>query len=260
MSIYKSICAAVAAFALCITAALADEQEASMSMVSLFEIDPAKTEQFDEAWKVIQKAAEESDYPYRDYVGGWRNQRWIATPLKNYADIDALMAARQSVMDAGGRKLERALADFYDAMTDSHAFMTKDDHDLSYEPDGAAGGPFMEIDTLYYRYGQQEEMREILAAYKALAEAKGVPYMYHVNWDMLGSQGNSVTLISYAENAVAMAEQNAAIRAMMDGDSAYQDLFARFTAISTGSETIHTVYNPEASINPETPGADQDAD
>lgn len=258
MSIYKSLCAAAAAFALCITSAFADGHEPTMSMVSLFEIDPAKTEQFDEAWSVIQKAAEESDYPYSDYVGGWRNQRWIATPLKNYADVDALMAARQSVMDAGGRKLKRALADFYDAMTNSHAFMTKDDHELSYTPDGAASGPFMEIDTFYYRYGQDDEMREILAAYKALSETKGVPYQYHVNWDTLGAQGNSVTLISYAENAVAMAEQNAAIRAMMDEDSDYKALFARFTAISTGSETMHTMYNPEASINPEAPESGQE--
>lgn len=257
MSIYKSICVIVAAAAACVSAALADGHEPSMSMVSMFEIDPAKTEQFDAAWAVIRQAAEESDYSYSDYVGGWRNQRWIATPLKNYADVDAVMAARKSVTDAGGRKLKRALDDFYGAMTDSHSFFTRDDHELSYEPEGAEGGPFMEIDTYYYRYGENEEMRDILAAYKALSESKGVPYQYHVNWDTLGAQGNSVTLISYAENAVAMAEQNAAIRAMMDGDETYDALFARFMAISTGSDTMHTRYNPEASINPEGPGADE---
>lgn len=256
MSVYKSICSIGAAVAMCFTAAFADDHEPSMSMVSLFEIDPAKTDQFDEAWKVIQKTAQESDYAYTDFVGGSRNERWIATPLKNFADVDAVMAARKSVMDAGGRKVEKALEAFYGAMTDSHTFFTRDDDELSYQPEGAEGGPFMEIETFYYRYGADDEMRDILSDYKALVASKNVPYGYQVSWDTIGAQGNSVTMISYAENAVALAEQNAAINAMLEGDSAFEDLFARFLAINTGSDTMHTRYNPGASINPE--GANTD--
>lgn len=256
MSIYKSLCAIGAAAAMCVSAAFADDHEASMSMISLFETDPAKTEQFDDAWKVIQKAAHKHGYSYSDFVGGSRNERWIVTPLKNYADVDAVMAARQSVMEAGGRKVEKALESFYDAITNSHTFFTKDDPELSYWPDSNAPGPYMEIDTFHYRYGAQDEMRDLLADYKALSESKNVPYGYQVSWDTLGAEGNSVTLVSYAANPVAMAEQNAAINEMMDDDEAFQAIFERFLAINTGSETMHTWFNPDASINFDAPEAD----
>ena len=107
----------------------------------------------------------------------------------------------------------------------------------------------MEIDTIHYHYGAQDKMRDVLADYKALAASKNVPYGYQVNWDMIGAQGNSVTLISYAENAVAMAEQKAAISAMMENDDDYKALLKEFLAINTNSQTMHTTFNPEASIN-----------
>ena len=109
MSMLKNLCAACMAVALSLTLALAEDDTSGMSMISVFKLDPAKGEQFDDAWKVIKETAEENGYAYTDFYGGSRNERWIATPIKNYADVDALMAARQSVMDAGGRKLAHIL-------------------------------------------------------------------------------------------------------------------------------------------------------
>ena len=249
MSILKTIAGVTAGTAMCLSAAMADDHAPTMSMISLMEIDPAKTEQFDEAWSTIREIATESDYPYTDHFGAWRNERWIATPLKNYADVDALIETRTKVETEGGRRFERALERFYDAMTNSHAFFIRYDDDLSYAAEGSDVGPFMEIDTYHYRYGADDEMRAILSGYKALMAAKNSPYGYDVSWDTIGSVGNSVTVVSYAENAVAMAERNAAIDAMLEGDEAAEALFERFLAISTGSDTMHSWYAPDASIN-----------
>lgn len=249
MSINKILIAMAAAIAFSIPAASAQDDERNLSMISLFDVDPSKEAQFDKAWATIRDIAMESGYEYTDYVGGWRNQRWIVTPLKNYADVDALMAARDAVGEAGGKKFEKALASFSGAMTNSHTFFSRDDNELSYWPNGAPTASYMEIDTYHYRYGEQDELRGLLAEYKALMEEKESPYGYQISWDGIGSEGNSFTVISYAADAVAMAEANAAVGAMLDGDKKADSIFERFQKISTGSQTTHGTFNPEASIN-----------
>lgn len=249
MSYFKSLIAIVAATALSIPAAFAQDNAHTMNMVSLFDLDPAKEKQFDEAWSAIRDIALENGYEYTEFVGGYRNQRWIVTPLKNYADVDALMAARDAVGEAGGKKFDKALAKFYGAMTNSHAFFTHDDNELSYWPNGAPSGTFMEIDSYDFDYGATDEMRAILADWKALMEEKESPYGYQVSWDGIGAPGNSVTIITYADNAVAMAEANAAVNAMIEGDKKAEALFARFLEINTGSETAYGHFNAEASMN-----------
>ncbi len=251
MHIFKTVLAVAGAMAFsCIAStAHAQEDEHTMSMISLMTIEPSKEEQFSEAWSTIRETAMENGYSYTDYVGGWRNERWIVTPLKNFADVDALFAARDAVSEAGGRKFERALASFRESLTNSHTFFTKDDRQLSYWPETYEPGPYMEIDTFHYRYGKSDEMRAILADYKALVESKNSPYGYQVSWDWIGSEGNSVTFISYAADAVAMAQMNASINEMMDGDETYENILERFLAISTGSQTMIGIFNPEASIN-----------
>jgi hypothetical protein len=230
------------------TTAFADEGHPTMSMISTFEVDPSKSEQFDKSWKIIRDFAIDSDYAYTDFVGGNRNQRWIATPVHDFSDVDALFAARKAVSDGAGKKFTKALEQFTAAMTSSHTFFTTEDADLSYSPDGAAPGSYMEIDTYYYRYGAKDKMTKVLADYKALMEAKNSPYAYQVSWDGIGSTGNSVTIIGYADNAVAIAEANAAVEAMLEGDDTFEHILADFLAINTGSETTHTTFDPEASI------------
>lgn len=251
MQISKSVFAVVGALMLSIfsPAAIAQDDEHAMSMISLFELDPSKGKQFDDAWMTIRDLAMSNGYEYTEYVGGWRNQRWIVTPLKNFADVDAVFAARDAVEEAGGKKFEKAIDNFVGAMTNSHTFFARDDSELSYWPEGYEPGPFMEIETFHYRYGTQDEMRAILAEYKALMEQKESPYGYQVSWDWIGAEGNSITFISYAEDAVALAEANAAIHEMTKDDETFQALFDRFLKISTGSNTMYGVFNPEASIN-----------
>lgn len=250
MLLCRTLIAFAASISICIPAAFAQDADRSMSMISLLEVDPAKSEQFDEAWKVIRETAMANGYPYMLYAGGYRNQRWIATPVKNFADVDALFAARDAVSDAGGKKFEKALEKFIAAQTSSHTFFATEDKELSYAPEGASEGNFMEIDTLYYRYGAQDKMRKVLADYKALMESKNSPYAYGVNWDGLGSIGNSVTIITTAESPVAMAQADVAINAMLEGDEAWEGILADFLAINTGSQTIRSNFNPEASIMP----------
>lgn len=251
MSIWKSVFAVVGAFLLILfaPAAVAQDDEYTMSMISLFEIDPSKEKQFEEAWTTIRETAMANGYEYTDYVGGRRNERWIVTPLRNFADVDALFAARDAVSEAGGSKFEKALANFIGAMTNSHSFFVRDDDELSYWPEGYEPGPFMEIDTVYYRYGARDEMRAVLADYKALMEEKESPYGYQVSWDWIGAEGNSFTIVTYAENELALAEAKAAQDAMLEGDEEAEALFERFLKVVTGSDTMHSVFNPDASIN-----------
>ncbi|MEM9619886.1 MAG: hypothetical protein AAF936_18175 [Pseudomonadota bacterium] len=252
MHLFKRLISIGAAAAFTVTTGFAQDGP-SMSMVTLLEVTPAKEQQFDSAWMTIKEIATENDYPYTEFVGGMRNERWIATPINSYADVDAVFAAREAVTEAGGKKYKKAIASFQDALMTSHTFFTQRDADLSYSPEGSEPGPFMEIDSFQYQYGADEEMESILADYKALMESKQSPYAYEVNWDGLGVEGNSITIISFAENAVAMAQANAAINEMLEGDEAAEALFARFLAISGGSETMHSVFNPEATINMPSP-------
>jgi hypothetical protein len=248
MSLLHKCIAIVGAVALAALPAVAQDEK-SMSMISVMQLDPTKAEQFDHAWEDIREIAMENGYPYAELAGGWRNERWILTPLQNYAEVDAVFAAREAVSDAGGKKYKKAIANFLEAMVDSITFFTESDPELSYAPDGAPQGNFMEIDTFHFRYGTDDKMKSILADYKALMAEKAVPYGYQVSWDGIGSQGNSVTIVTYAQDAVAMAEANAAIEAMLDGDDDAEAIFERYTNIATGSETIHSKFNPDASMN-----------
>lgn len=250
MLLCRTLVAIAASISICIPAAFAQDADRSMSMISVFEVDPAKEKQFDDSWKAIRDIAIANGYPYTVYAGGYRNQRWIATPVRNFADVDAVYAARDAVFNAGGKKFEKALEKFISAQTSSHTFFATEDKELSYAPEGASEGNYMEIDTLYYRYGAQDKMRKVLADFKALMESKNSPYAYGVNWDGLGSIGNSVTIITTAASPVAMAKADVAVNAMLEGDEAWEGILAGFQAINTGSQTIHSNFNPEASIMP----------
>lgn len=227
-----------------------DADDRKMSMITTFEIAPEKTAQFKSAWETIRDTAEANDYPYTDMVGSWRNTHWMVTPLKNFADVDSLMAARDAVEKAGGKAFTKAVDNFVGSMTNSHTFFVMNDSELSYWPEGAEAGPFMEIDTFHFEYGAKDEMRAILSEYKALMAEMESPYPYQVSWDSIGTEGNSVTIVSYSEDAVTLAQANAAMSEMMDGNKKSEALFDRYQKISTGTETMYGKYNAEASINP----------
>ena len=245
----KSIAAAAASASFAVSVAWADGHAPTMSMVSLMEVDPAQEEAFDDAWMTIKETAEANDYPYTEFVGGSRNMRWIVTPIENFAAVDAVFAARDAVEEAGGRKMEKALDTFAGALTNSHTFFVRYADDLSYQTDQDAGGPYMEIDTFYYRYGKQDEIKALFADYKALMEELNAPYSYNVSWDSLGTEGNSLTVITYAEDKVAMAERDAAMEALLKDNKKAEALFARFRELATGSESMTGRMNMEASIN-----------
>lgn len=249
MAIIRFVITAICASAFAVSSALADGHEPTISMVSIFDVKPAKEKQFDAAWMTIKEVAEANDYPYTEMAGGWRNMRWIVTPINSFADVDAVMAARNAVNEAGGRKFDKAFDKFNDALAKGHTFFTHWDKELSYTAEGDEGGPYMEIDSYFYAYGEKDEMTEILAAIKAMAEEKNSPYSYQVNWDGIGSPGNSFTIIKYAADAVAMAERNAAVAKMFEGDDDAQAVFDRFAKIATGSQTMLSNFNAEASIN-----------
>jgi|GEM_PF-4347709 len=249
MSFFKSVAGVVAGGIIAIGAAFADDHAPGMSMISMFEVDPAQEKSFDDAWMTIKKTAEANDYPYSEFAGGHRNMRWIVTPISNFADVDAVMAARGAVNNAGGKKMEKALAEFYGAMVNSRTFFVRDAPALSYRAEGDEGGTYMEIDTFHIRYGKRAEAEALLADYKALMEAKNSPYSYNVSWEDIGTEGNAFTIVSFAKDAVDMAQRNAAMNAMLEGDEAAEDIFARFLSISTGSETMNGRLRPEASIN-----------
>ncbi len=249
MSLIKIFTGAIAGGVIAVGAALAEHHDPTMSMISVFELDPSQEKSFDDAWMTIKEVAEANDYPYSEFVGGHRNMRWIVTPISKFADVDAVFEARNAVDEAGGKKMEKALDAFNAALTDSHTFFVRYAPDLSYQTDADEGGPYMEIDTFHIRYGKRDKAETLLKEYKALMEEKNSPYSYSVSWDSLGTQGNSFTIVSYAQDAVAMAERDAAMNAMLDGDKKAEDIFSRFLKISTGSETMHGRRNAEASIN-----------
>ena len=249
MSIIRFFVTCVFACAFAISSALADGHEPTISMVTIFDVKPAKEKQFDAAWADIKAIAEANEYPFTEMAGGWRNMRWIVTPLTKFADVDAVMAARMAVDEAGGKKFDKALAKFEGALTDAHTFFTHYDADLSYTAEGDQGGMYMKIDSFFYEFGKREEMTEILADMKALIAAKNSPYSYQVNWDGIGSPGNSFTVITYAANPVAMAERDAASWQMVEGDDDWDALMARFQSIATGSQTMPSNFNADASIN-----------
>ncbi len=249
MSLIKLVVGAIASACLAVGAAWAEQHEPTMSMVSLFELDPSQEKSFDDAWMTIKETAEANDYPYSEFVGGHRNMRWIVTPISKFADVDAVFAARNAVDEAGGRKMEKALKAFNAALVDSRTFFVRYAPDLSYRTDADEGGPYMEIDTFHIRYGKRDEAEALLKDYKALMEEKNSPYSYSVSWDSIGTQGNAFTIVTYAKDAVAMAQRHAAENALVEGDETAEEIFARFMEISTGSETMRGRHNADASIN-----------
>ena len=249
MSFLKTVAAALAACAFALSWALADDHDPTMSMVSMFEVKPSKEKQFDDAWMEIKRIAEANEYPFTEMAGGWRNTRWIVTPINKFADVDAVMEARDAVEEAGGRKFEKAIDKFNDALTDSHTFFTHYDDELSYRAEGDVPGPYMKIDSFYYQHGKREEAKAVLADYKALMESMNAPYSHQVNWDGIGTPGNSFTIITYAEDAVAMAEREAAEGEMLRDNETWQSIFARYQEIATKTNMMVTNFNADASIN-----------
>ena len=254
MTFIKTLFSIAVGAAFATSAVFAQDGPPSMSMISVFKVDPAKGKQFDDAWMTIREVAMENDYSYSEFAGGMRNERWIVTPINSYADVDAVMAARDALNEPGGKKMTKAYENFVGAMTESLTFFTHADYENSYQAEGDEGGSFMEIETYHFKYGKRAEMKSVFADYKALMAEKNAPYSYNVSWDGIGSSGSSVTVVTYAADAVAMAQRNAAMNELLDGDKKAEALFARFLAIAADTETMHTRFNAEASINLPTDG------
>ncbi len=244
----KLLIAALSTALLTLTPAFADDDQPTTSMVSLMRVFPAKGKIFDDAWKVIQKSAIENDYPYTEYVGGHANARWIVTPIKNFADVDTIIAARRAAETAGGTKVEIARAQYNNALISEHTFFMHYDKDLSYKAASDKGGRFMEIDIFRYKHDKKAEMTAALANYKAFIEEKNGAYSFDLYWGGIGA-GNAIIIITYAADRIAMAKRDAAMAALVQSEKAGHALIWGFRANSLGLETIQTYFNAKASIN-----------
>ena len=225
----------------------------SLSMISEIHVDPAQEEQFDAAWKTIRDTAAENDYPYPTYAMKSRNKRWLITPMSNFADVDAVMAARKAVSDAGGKNFSKAEKTFNSAMMSVHTFFTRRDVDLSYRMDTMEGKSYIEVDTFYYKPGTKAEVKSLLAEYKEVMVEVDSPHGYEINWDGPGTKGPSFTIVTAVESPLALAERDAAMNKIFESNDKMASIFERFLKVGAGSETMTAWFDAEASMLPDMP-------
>lgn len=253
MLFQRTVMALAVAAAMSFSAAPAHAQgnAPGYNMILEMEVNPAMSAEFDEAWKTIRDIADaDESYTYSDNLIVWRNMRWWVTPVKDYADAGAVEAARNAVLEAGGKKYQKAVAALEDAIVSRRTWLTKPEPELSFWPEGFEAGPFLKVDTFYFRPGALDEVRSIIAGYKALNGAKGSRLGYQISWSDLGADdANAFSIISYAADPVAMAEAEAADNALFEGDATIEKLNSRWFAVVTHSETGIGWYKREGSVN-----------
>jgi len=240
--------AAIALTGLASAPALADDGAKNMRMISVIDVNPAMAKEWGEAWTAVREIAIEKGYPHELHVATHRNRRWFINSIENFAGVDAIFASREEVNEKGGKKFEKALAKLQGAELSARTFFSRYDPELSYSPEGAAGGTSLEIDTFSYRIGKGAEMKALLEDYKQLVESKGIAYGYQVFWNGIGTEGNSVTFVSNGESQLALAQANADFNATFEGDEDLAAIFESFLQISLSSETEHATIKPEMSI------------
>ncbi len=230
--------------------AVAQTQNLSKVLITLYEISPSKAKQFDAAWGVMKERMQTSDYSYSHSVGGNRTTRWIYTPIENFDELDTALAARKAIMSGGGRKFKNAVEKFKEAIRTEHEYIIDIDNDLSYFLPNSPVGTYMEITTYYYDYGKEDEVQSVLIDYKKLMEAKEIPYGYQVSWDGLGTIGASFTIVNAASNPVALAQAQADIDSLLQGNAEWYRIQERFLAINTDVQAMVTNWYIDASVNP----------
>ena len=250
----KTIMAGISALMLlmlgAVQPAMAQDDAKHMRMVSIIDLDPSQEKHWNAAWESIVAMAAESEYPYSEFVGSHRNQRFIITSLSNFADVDGMIAARNAVAEAQGDKFQEAIAAMDAAEITSQSFFSRHDPELSYYPEGDAPEAYAEIETYYYRAGKTDEMKAVIADFKALAAEVEAPNGFGVFWNNIGSEGSSVTIVSTGENAIDLAQESDVNNKLMGTqEEKMGEIFGRFLAISLSSETQHMTYKPEWSIN-----------
>ena len=229
----------------------AQDAAKNMRIVTTIELDPSQEKSWNKAWEDIVEMAGASGYPYEELVLQSRNTRWILTSIENYADIDAMLAARNAVYNANESRFKKALAKFDAATMTSHSFVTKFDPELSYIPEGSSPKPYAKIETYSYRAGKDDEMKAVLGDFKTLATELGKETAWYVYWNKIGSPGSSVTIVSTAANALEMAQNDAADDAKYGSrEKDVEKIMDRFLAISLSPETETARVNPDWGMNP----------
>lgn len=177
----------------------------NMRMIERITVDPSKGMEWNEGWMGLNEMAEEGDYPYTEIVLTHRNNRWILTPIANFAELDDVMTTRDNFAKKHGDKFEDVFAKMQGAETDSHTFISRFDPELSYTPEGDALESYSQIETYWYRPGSGGEMSSIISNFKSIAKESGSPNGFDVYWNGLGQNGSSVTIVSTGENALDLA-------------------------------------------------------
>lgn len=230
--------------------AFAQDAEKNMRFIEVITVDPSKGMEWNEGWMGLNKMVAEGDYPFTEVVLSHRNKRWILTPIENFAEMDAVIAARNVFAEKNGKKFEKAFGKMQGAEMDSHSFMARFDPELSYLPDGDSRENYSKVETYYYRATGGEEMKSLLSDMKDLVKSAGSPNGYGVYWNGLGTNGNSVTIVSTGENALDLAQEDMSDDKLMEAQKEEMDkLFDRFFKIALNSTTEFATLKPEMSMN-----------
>ncbi|NNC38030.1 MAG: hypothetical protein EX271_07115 [Acidimicrobiales bacterium] len=219
-------------------------------LVEMIEVNPATGSEWNDGWENLNSLAEEGDYPFRETVLVGQGKRWIVTKVDDYAGLDKLMMARDKYAKKHGKKFDRAIAKMDGATSNSDSFISALDDELSYRPEGQTRGAYTKIETHYFRAGSHEKMAKVGADFKALAASLDSPTGWDVWWNGVGSPGSSVTLISWADSPLAMAQADANDQKLFATKQKEVDAIVKdFTDILVRTTTEYAMFKPEMSMN-----------
>ena len=203
-------------------------------LVQQSNLHPTKSEDFKDAWKTVLKHAKKHEYKYTTYVSKSGPRVSMATEMSSYADIDAVMADRNRVYEAGGREFEQAIKGLDAATHSESSFVVKHLPKISNPPSGEEmqSISMFELSEINVEPGSSEKFMKIMGKYKAGLEKAGLAESskYNIYAGGVGARA-SYYFQSFADDKLDMAQQDAKVDSMFKDSKAMQDLFADFQSI-----------------------------
>jgi hypothetical protein len=175
------------------------------------------------------------------------------TPIRNFADADAIFASFEALGKATGDKwgdlMRRSGATF--TSTDENVFTNVPE--ASYWPAGAPVTPqtagYYQLDFYRVTSGMDREAEEIAASWRKLFEDNKVPYGYSVFRLAMGADGPLWVVSTPAKDAANLAEINAAaVKAI--GVDAWRAQVAKTMAICRGFDSKRYTVRRDLSLAP----------
>lgn len=214
----------------------------------IVDVNPAGTQAFDDAWKILRDAAATAGYPFYTVVSESDSRLHFVSVMNEYASLKVIADMRSHLEGSANPDIANAVQTLRANVLWHHSYVTRHDKTRSYAPGGSYSGPYHRLQTFDYPLSRENELSTAFEELNAGWAAAGILSAFHVMWHGVGAAGGRATMLMSAPSPKERAAIDAQVRS--DAAQAFKKFDARLWDIVTSSSTRYWKSRIDLTLKP----------